>query len=228
MTTLAPGADGFCHPAAEEEVRTLILRARQEGRKVRVRGSSHSTMAAIMLKTLAVVLGVAALGCSHAPLFAPVPDRTGRLQFDVPQAEESLRATLDTALTQAVCLVRTGKGADCQDPASRPDACDVRSPGEVRRSLHPAFDSLSRLRLGSPHSVNAEISQLIPSSEPTTEVIDARRPLPCRDWGDKAGACAAFRFGPIWVLLSNRDGSTDRLERVEIFLVGQPCRASAP
>src|SRR6266849_8064889 len=134
MTTLAPGADTFCQPTKEEEVRTLILRARQEGRKVRVRGFGHSTTAAIMLKTLAVVLGVAVLGCSHPRLFAPVPDRTGRLQYDLPQAEESLRATLDTALTQAVCLVRTGKGADCQDPASRPDACDVRSPGEVRRS----------------------------------------------------------------------------------------------
>jgi hypothetical protein len=181
------------------------------------------------MRTLHVVLlGVAVLGCPHARRFAPVPDRTGRLQFDLPLGDSAERAALDSALTQAACLVRTGKGADCQDPASRPNPCDVRSTDEVRHTLQPVFDSLPRLRLSSPHSVNAEIARLIPSAEPTTAVMDARRPLPCRDWGDSAGACAAFRFGPIWVLLSNRNATTDRIERLEIFLVDQPCRATAP
>jgi FAD/FMN-containing dehydrogenase len=45
--TLAPGADGFYHPATEDQVRELILHARHEGRTVRVRGAGHSTAAAI-------------------------------------------------------------------------------------------------------------------------------------------------------------------------------------
>src|SRR5437660_5840859 len=47
MSGVAPAADGFYHPANEEGVRQLVLRARAEGRKIRVRGSGHSTTAAI-------------------------------------------------------------------------------------------------------------------------------------------------------------------------------------
>lgn len=41
------GHDGFYHPRSEDEIRELILRARREGKKLRVRGAGHSTTAAI-------------------------------------------------------------------------------------------------------------------------------------------------------------------------------------
>jgi FAD/FMN-containing dehydrogenase len=44
---LSAGSDGFYHPRSEGEVRGLILRARREGKKLRVRGAGHSTIAAI-------------------------------------------------------------------------------------------------------------------------------------------------------------------------------------
>ena len=40
-------ADGYHHPASEEELRTLVLAARREGRLLRVRGSGHSVSHAI-------------------------------------------------------------------------------------------------------------------------------------------------------------------------------------
>ncbi len=47
MPAISPGQDGFYHPASEEEITQLILRARSEGLKVRVSGSAHSVAAAI-------------------------------------------------------------------------------------------------------------------------------------------------------------------------------------
>ena len=47
MATLQRGADGFYHPATEDEIRSLIEHAAQEGLKIRVRGSGHSVDAAI-------------------------------------------------------------------------------------------------------------------------------------------------------------------------------------
>lgn len=41
------GRDGFYHPADEAELTQLILRAKSEGLKIRVRGSAHSVPAAI-------------------------------------------------------------------------------------------------------------------------------------------------------------------------------------
>jgi hypothetical protein len=47
MDTISIGADGYYHPASDEEVRGLILRAIEERLQVRVRGSGHSIKYAI-------------------------------------------------------------------------------------------------------------------------------------------------------------------------------------
>lgn len=39
--------DGFFHPSSEDELRSLVLLAKREGRQLRVRGSAHSVRAAI-------------------------------------------------------------------------------------------------------------------------------------------------------------------------------------
>lgn len=44
---LPVSSDGFYHPSNDEEVKELILCAKSEGRKIRVRGSAHSVKAAI-------------------------------------------------------------------------------------------------------------------------------------------------------------------------------------
>jgi FAD binding domain/D-arabinono-1,4-lactone oxidase len=40
---IGPGADGFHHPATEEQIAELVAHARQTGRQVRVRGAGHSS-----------------------------------------------------------------------------------------------------------------------------------------------------------------------------------------
>ena len=47
---IAIGEDGFYHPANETDIRNLILFAKSEGQKIRVRGSAHSVKAAIYAK----------------------------------------------------------------------------------------------------------------------------------------------------------------------------------
>jgi hypothetical protein len=47
MDTIPRGADGYFHPKTEDELRGLILRAGATGKKLRVRGSSHSVSGAI-------------------------------------------------------------------------------------------------------------------------------------------------------------------------------------
>ena len=44
MATIQPGADGFYHPANEEEIHELIEHAVQKGLIVRVRGAAHSSV----------------------------------------------------------------------------------------------------------------------------------------------------------------------------------------
>jgi hypothetical protein len=53
LNTIPIGADGFYHPASEEELVTLVKRAYQEGRELRVRGAAHSVSHAIYTDPLA-------------------------------------------------------------------------------------------------------------------------------------------------------------------------------
>ena len=47
MDTISIGADGYYHPASDDQVAQLIKRANAERLKVRVRGSGHSIKYAI-------------------------------------------------------------------------------------------------------------------------------------------------------------------------------------
>lgn len=47
MDIISRGADGYFHPRTEEELRALVLHAGATGKKLRVRGSSHSVSGAI-------------------------------------------------------------------------------------------------------------------------------------------------------------------------------------
>lgn len=47
MAAVTMGSDGFYHPLTEDDVRDLILLAREQRKIIRVRGSAHSTGAAI-------------------------------------------------------------------------------------------------------------------------------------------------------------------------------------
>ena len=42
MDAIAPAADGFHHPASEDELVALVKMAYDEGRQLRVRGAVHS------------------------------------------------------------------------------------------------------------------------------------------------------------------------------------------
>src|SRR4051812_44759609 len=45
--SIARGADGFFHPAGEEELVALVRTAYREGRQLRVRGAAHSVSHAV-------------------------------------------------------------------------------------------------------------------------------------------------------------------------------------
>ena len=47
MEIIPRGADGYYHPASEDQLRALVVLAHDEGRSLRVRGSAHSTPHAI-------------------------------------------------------------------------------------------------------------------------------------------------------------------------------------
>jgi FAD/FMN-containing dehydrogenase len=42
MTIIEKGSDGYYHPSTEAELQALVASAYQDGRKLRVRGASHS------------------------------------------------------------------------------------------------------------------------------------------------------------------------------------------
>jgi FAD/FMN-containing dehydrogenase len=47
-TVVERAADGFHHPAGEEELAALVRRAYREGRQLRVRGAGHSAPGSIL------------------------------------------------------------------------------------------------------------------------------------------------------------------------------------
>jgi hypothetical protein len=175
------------------------------------------------LPLLLLVLAMAA--CTRGrPALAPVPvpDSSMRLGYDLPPAEAERGGALTRALEGAVCLVRKGSAEKCRE--QEPEVCDTRSPAQVqalRDSLRPAVELARDLELASALTIDTTIARRLPGARSAGVLVDARRATPCSDWG--SGACAAFRYGPLWFLLSRGPGQPRPVERVELFLAGPPC-----
>lgn len=166
---------------------------------------------------LAVLIG----GCQGTRnSVIPVPDAGGRVTVETsdPNWPQRFRDL-------AVCLVRTGLGAECQSSATPVRVCDKRTVAEVTAWLQPILDSLPQVRMA-PFAMNAQLGRLFPGAEPTSDVLDARRNAACRDWGD-GRACAAIRYGDIAVLFL-ADDTSGPVTRIEAFRVTPGCRDDIP
>ena len=72
---IAVGADGFHHPATEEELVSLVQMAYEQGRQLRVRGAAHSP--------------------SHAIYADPIGDQPNRVNVQQPPAGDNIEVMLD-------------------------------------------------------------------------------------------------------------------------------------
>jgi len=160
-------------------------------------------------------------------LFGLHPETPGDPVASVPEASARLNGLtlkgIDSALEQAICLVRSGQAAQCQDPSGNPHWCDIRSREEVLETLKPVFDVLPKIKLTSRFTVNSEIKRLIPGSIPTKAVRDARRTYPCDEWNNQDGRCVAIRFDKLWILLHSPARDHGDIDLFEIFLAEPPC-----
>ena len=174
---------------------------------------------------IAFLIGLSACAAHSRvdPNTAPVPDGGQRMSFPIATDDSTARRQLDFALGRTVCLVRTGKAQECQEQESDTTACVRDETAKVRAKYQPAFDSLPRLKLTSPSSINQAVRTTIPGAKPTTAVLDARRETACRIWAGKA-ECVAIRIGAVWLYLDGRDrAATDRYT-LQVFLADKPCR----
>lgn len=180
-----------------------------------------------LLAALLPALAACASSRSHVATTA-VPDETGRLAYDLPGEEPARAGAVQRVLDGAVCLLRTGSGRLCRRPT--PMVCDTRTPAQVaalRELLRPAVERAAALELRTASAVDTAVAHRLPGARTAGVVVDARRSTPCADWG--GGACAAFRYGGLWFLVTNDSasaGSAVQPSRVTLYTAGPVCRAN--
>ncbi len=152
--------------------------------------------------------------------FAPVPEAARRLTYDLTADPQ---AVMEEALQQSVCLVLSGKVAECEDAPQTPDICNQRTTEEITTALRPAFEVLPSIKLTSPSRVKQQVTELIPGAFATDEVYDARRRTLCLMWPSPDGGCLAIRTDNIWILLHAPPVGDRTIDRVEVFLAGPTC-----
>jgi hypothetical protein len=75
--------------------------------------------------------------------------------------------------------------------------------------------------------VDTAVTNSLRGAKAAGVVVDARRSTPCADWG--GGACAAFRYGGLWFLVTNDSASAEAAvqpARVTLYTAGPVCRAN--
>jgi hypothetical protein len=170
---------------------------------------------------LAILLaGCAATGPKDKLWEVGVPDSFSRFVYELgadPDAE------IEKAISQAICLIRSGDLPDCSENPQPETICNDRTNEEVDAAIRPAFEAIVRLKLTSAAMINADIARLIPGAYSTTQVADARRSFLCREWRNEDGACVAIRVDVIWILLHASPGGDGSADRFEVFLAEPTC-----
>ena len=170
---------------------------------------------------LAILLaGCAAKGPKDKLWEVGVPDSFSRFVYELKADPD---AEIERAISQAICLIRSGDVLDCKEDPRPETICNDRTNEEVDAAIRPAFQAITGLKLTSPSAINADIPNLIRGAIATTQVADARRRFLCREWRNDDGACVAVRVDVIWILLhapKDGDGSVDKFE---VFLAERTC-----
>ena len=175
---------------------------------------------------LLAFLALAGCGAGVKPvdLAAPVPDASQRLEYTLPTDGEmaAVEAALQLAIEQTVCLLRSERADECEEPDGNPPACTVRGEAEIHEVVAPAFQLVKDLELTSPSTINAQVHAMLPDVVSTTQVYDARRTHLCREWRTVDGACVAMRVDKIWLLL-HAPPAGGPVDRLEVFLAERAC-----
>jgi hypothetical protein len=174
---------------------------------------------------LLCVAVLAACGSSQPLLLTGVPETQALLSYQLPTDSAALRAVLNTALDQTVCLVRSGRADECQEALDTP-GCDSRSAAEVRALYTAAFDSIPAVTMAGPAQMNAQLRGVFPAGSPDVPIQDARRGRPCLDWNQADGTCAAIRYREIWMLFRGPNDARRLPATLEVFLAYLPCRGA--
>ncbi len=187
-----------------------------------MRNSHRGYRATIPLVVAALSLGMG--NCRVDPGFDPrasVPEAASRLEYALPADSAATDSVFQTALEQTVCLLQTGEALRCREPAGTRRVCNNRTDEEIATVLKPLFSGLRRLGLHASLALSAAIRDSIPDAVATQAVDDARRSLPCHDWGGDR-TCIAIYHSALWLLLTG-PAPGQRFDRMDIFLAADPC-----
>ena len=141
---------------------------------------------------LAAVLWVPAACGSKKPadISVPVPERDRRLEYnlDLDRSRigevEQARDVVAEAIDDTVCLLRTERPLECQEPDPDATVCSTRSEQEIREAIEPTFSALREITLTSSElsvrpggTTNHAIHEALALVASGTAPIDACRQL---------------------------------------------------
>ncbi len=182
----------------------------------------------LVLLSVTLLAGVAACSRGVKPdqFEAAVPEAPRRMAYQVDSGPTpDIAPLLARALEQTICLLRSERADECQEPDPDVPVCNTRPVQEIQAALKPAFDAIPQMRLTSASSINAQLRASIPGGTSTTRVWDARRDHLCTEWRSTDGACVALKVDKAWILLHAPPGGDGRVDRFEVFLAERVCAA---